>query len=65
MSDEPVETQAFNEGCQARINGEALSRNPYDHDRAAKRSWKRGWEDADLNWAKEARWQVRILPLPV
>ena len=63
--DQAIETSAFNEGAQARIDGVAVDRCPHKEDRGARKAWKRGWEHADANWAREARWLTRMLPIPV
>jgi hypothetical protein len=57
------EVKAFNEGCQARIDGVPMWRNPHDKLSLAT-WWERGWQDAHKNWASwvKGRWFPRLLP---
>lgn len=58
--------RAFNEGCQARIEGRPTSDCPYDGSighpqRALFLRWQIGWRDVNQNWGRDARWPVKEL----
>ena len=68
---DPEVQLAFNQGCQARIDGLPLSANPVRqmsgtdrHSNARRDAWFRGFWDVDRYWAMETRgrWPVRALP---
>lgn len=56
--------RAFNQGSDARINGEPQTTNPYTGGGSPEGSaWHRGWRDADLYWGSEVTRRT-FRPLP-
>lgn len=43
---------AFNQGSDARLQGQACSRNPYDRktERLSYNAWQSGWKHVDSEW---------------
>lgn len=55
--------KAFNEGCEARISGIPKERNnPYLAASQEWSSWRRGWDDVNRYWGKDAKWPIKPLP---
>lgn len=57
-------TRTFNEGCDARIAGTAITNNPYSSGTSAHQAWRRGWRDVHRTWGldRRGRYPVRDLP---
>lgn len=58
--------EAFNNGCNARIEGLTISTNPH-HKRLCKSlwlQWRLGWLDVHDNWGIDVRgrWEYRRVP---
>ena len=55
-ADEPTREErdeAFNRGCQARIDGKPLvGANPYERHSSLWRIWRSGWCDVSHHWAE-------------
>lgn len=58
--------RAFNRGCDARLSGSPLSRNPYASggDVELVRQFYSGWMHVDEHWGRLARPWHRVVPLP-
>jgi hypothetical protein len=62
MDEEPFTTRAFNLGCDARLAGESLARNPFPEDMPnCWKWWVHGWLDVDKHWGKWANNTVEKL----
>ena len=55
-------SKSFNEGCEARIAGILKSHNPYLAASREWSSWRRGWEDVNRYWGKDAKGPIKPLP---
>lgn len=65
MGDEEAIVLAFNAGCDARLLGLPMGRNPYPAAGAVRpyRSWARGWLDVHQYWGSDVRGRWRFCPL--
>ena len=55
---------AFNRGCDARLQGLPMSANPYPRvHKMACQFWRQGWWHVDWYWGAAAKWPVKELPL--
>ena len=54
--------RAFGEGSDARLRGETMFANPYEHGTPCRAFWLRGWRHVADEWGEDARWPVRGLP---
>lgn len=61
-SDRELQARAFNLGCDARINGQSLWKDPYPHDGHLTTYWRKGWHDVDQHWGEWAKGSVPPLP---
>jgi len=72
---ESGDSQAFNQGCDARCRGEPHTSNPYfSANRTLHGAWDRGWIDADIHYGRPQWmgaappwwkwWSPKIVPLP-
>jgi hypothetical protein len=57
------DVKAFNAGCDARVQGVPMWKNPHDKLSLAT-WWQKGWEHVHKNWASsvDGRWFPRLLP---
>lgn len=62
-------TKAFNEGCQARLDGKPASANPYNScagtiEDSKHCGWHSGWLSVDHDWGRDVggRWRTKSLP---
>lgn len=68
MSNDSGESEfamAFGEGSDSRIAGRPLTANPYGslREQNGYHGWRLGWLSAEKEWAVQARWPHRLLPL--
>lgn len=52
---------AFNEGCDARLLGQAKERNPY-FGGVCYEYWNLGWEDVHRHWGRKCQGEIKQLP---
>ncbi len=58
--------QAFNQGCDARLEAKPLAACPYNSgDNELWYQWKSGWKHVDQWWGQSVlnRWTYRVLPI--
>lgn len=52
-------SDAFGEGCDARLAGLPLSANPYQSS-VGHREWQRGWKDVNDFWGGAGPWPLAV-----
>lgn len=61
MNAKPDYDRIFNEGCQARLEGQRLTENPYltsNQCISLANQWVRGWQDVDRHWGADVKGPV-------
>lgn len=62
--DQELPRKAFNAGADARLRGDPMTMNPHHglFTDTLRREWDKGWEEANKNYGRLAKWPIRELP---